>query len=287
MKTHNLLLHICLLIFVVGVFTSIKAQTPMGKEVNQDDPVVQAIERIEKIVDKHLSEGENLNSLPSSNDTNEIKQIENIITETKENKLERVSKLKLSKTVLSNFQTYQETLTRILQQEGMPSGLLSVALVESGFHPFATSPKGAKGIWQFMPDTARRYGLRVESNIDYRTNPEFSTKAAAQYLKDLYRQFGDWKLALAAYNAGENRIQRIINKTKLYSFDELATGGYLPRETANYVPAVMSLWPNFGKPLLLSQPENNVKPLKENKLRVIIQATFKLGLPTFASSNSQ
>jgi len=287
MKTHNLLLHICLLIFVVGVFTSIKAQTPMGKEVNQDDPVVQAIERIEKIVDKHLSEGENLNSLPSSNDTNEIKQIENIVTETKENKLERVSKLKLSKTVLSNFQTYQETLTRILQQEGMPSGLLSVALVESGFHPFATSPKGAKGIWQFMPDTARRYGLRVESNIDYRTNPEFSTKAAAQYLKDLYRQFGDWKLALAAYNAGENRIQRIINKTKLYSFDELATGGYLPRETANYVPAVMSLWPNFGKPLLLSQPENNVKPLKENKLRVIIQATFKLGLPTFASSNSQ
>jgi membrane-bound lytic murein transglycosylase D len=287
MKTHNLLLHICLLIFVVGVFTSIKAQTPMGKEVNQDDPVVQAIERIEKIVDKHLSEGENLNSLPSSNDTNEIKQIENIVTETKENKLERVSKLKLSKTVLSNFQTYQETLTRILQQEGMPSGLLSVALVESGFHPFATSPKGAKGIWQFMPDTARRYGLRVESNIDYRTNPEFSTKAAAQYLRDLYRQFGDWKLALAAYNAGENRIQRIINKTKLYSFDELATGGYLPRETANYVPAVMSLWPNFGKPLLLSQPENNVKPLKENKLRVIIQATLKLGLPTFASSNSQ
>ena len=287
MKTHNLLLHICLLIFVVGVFTSIKAQTPMGKEVNQDDPVVQAIERIEKIVDKHLSEGENLNSLPSSNDTNEIKQIENIVTETKENKLERVSKLKLSKTVLSNFQTYEETLTRILQQEGMPSGLLSVALVESGFHPFATSPKGAKGIWQFMPDTARRYGLRVESNIDYRTNPEFSTKAAAQYLKDLYRQFGDWKLALAAYNAGENRIQRIINKTKLYSFDELATGGYLPRETANYVPAVMSLWPNFGKPLLLSQPENNVKPLKENKIRVIIQATFKLGLPTFASSNSQ
>ncbi|MBN8726068.1 MAG: lytic transglycosylase domain-containing protein [Acidobacteria bacterium] len=287
MKTHNLLLHICLLIFVVGVFTSIKAQTPMGKEVNQDDPVVQAIERIEKIVDKHLSEGENLNSLPSSNDTNEIKQIENIVTETKENKLERVSKLKLSKTVLSNFQTYQETLTRILQQEGMPSGLLSVALVESGFHPFATSPKGAKGIWQFMPDTARRYGLRVESNIDYRTNPEFSTKAAAQYLKDLYRQFGDWKLALAAYNAGENRIQRIINKTKLYSFDELATGGYLPRETANYVPAIMSLWPNFGKPLLLSQPENNVKPLKENKIRVIIQATFKLGLPTFASSNSQ
>lgn len=287
MKTHNLLLHICLLIFVVGVFTSIKAQTPMGKEVNQDDPVVQAIERIEKIVDKHLSEGENLNSLPSSNNTNEIKQIENIVTETKENKLERVSKLKLSKTVLSNFQTYQETLTRILQQEGMPSGLLSVALVESGFHPFATSPKGAKGIWQFMPDTARRYGLRVESNIDYRTNPEFSTKAAAQYLKDLYRQFGDWKLALAAYNAGENRIQRIINKTKLYSFDELATGGYLPRETANYVPAVMSLWPNFGKPLLFSQPENTTKPLKQSNIRTIVEAPFKLGLPTFASSNSQ
>ncbi len=287
MKTHNLLLHICLLIFVVGVFTSIKAQTPIDKAVNQDDPVVQAIERIEKIVDKHLSEGKNLSFLPSSNETNEVKQIENIITETEENKLERVSKLKLSKTILSNYQTYQETLTRILQQEGMPSGLLSVALVESGFHPFATSPKGAKGIWQFMPDTARRYGLTVESNIDYRTDPTRSTRAAAQYLKALYQQFGDWKLALAAYNTGENRIQRIINKTQIYSFDQLAAGGYLPKETANYVPAVMSLWPNFGKPFLLSQPENRVKPYKENSLGVIVEATFKLGLPTFATSNSQ
>ncbi|MFY9225320.1 MAG: lytic transglycosylase domain-containing protein [Blastocatellia bacterium] len=282
MKTHNLLLHIFILILLSGI--SIKAQTPISKE---DDPVVQAIERIEKVLDKHLSEEKPLSSLPFSSEEQKTVKQEVFLSSEKENKPTNISKLKVSKTVLSNYQTYQETLTRVLQQEGMPSGLLSVALVESGFHPFATSPKGAKGIWQFMPATARRYGLRVESDVDYRTNPEISTKAAAQYLKDLYRQFGDWKLALAAYNAGENRIQRIISKTKLYSFDELAAGGYLPKETANYVPAVMSLWPNFGKPLLLSQPENDVKPLKENKLGVIIQATFKLGLPNFASSDSQ
>jgi len=284
MKTYNLLLHIFLLILLLGTFISIKAQTPISKE---DDPVVEAIERIEKVLDKHLSEEKNLSSLSFSNEEKNPPKQEVFLSSEKENKLTNISKLKVSKTVLSNYQTYQETLTRVLQQEGMPPGLLSVALVESGFHPFATSPKGAKGIWQFMPDTARRYGLRVESNVDYRTNPEVSTKAAAQYLKDLYRQFGDWKLALAAYNAGENRIQRIINKTKLYSFDELAAGGYLPKETVNYVPAVISLWPKFGKPFLLSQPENRVKPLEEKELRGIVQATFRLGLPNLASSDSQ
>jgi len=288
MKTNNLLLlvHICLVIFLIGTFTTIKAQTP----VNQDDPALQAMEHIEKVVDKHLLLEETLKLSPFSNEANQVTQFAEqpiLLGNQTANNVENISRLKLSKNVLNNYQSYKETLVGILQQEGMPVGLLSVALVESGFHPFATSPKGAKGIWQFMPATARRYGLTVESNIDYRTDPIRSTKAAAQYLKDLYQQFGDWKLALAAYNAGENRIQRIINKTKIYNFDELARRGFLPKETANYVPVVLSIWPQFGKPLLFSQPETSVKHYKENKFGVIVEAPFKLGLPILTTSNFQ
>ncbi len=286
MKTNNLLLHICLVIFLIGAFTTIKAQNP----VNEDDPALQAMEHIEKVVDKHLLlEEETLKFSSLSNEANQVAQVtqfaeQPVLLGNQTNNVENISRLKLSKNVLNNYQYYKETLVGILRQEGMPVGLLSVALVESGFHPFATSPKGAKGIWQFMPATARRYGLTVESNIDYRTDPTRSTKAAAQYLKALYQQFGDWKLALAAYNAGENRIQRIINKTKIYDFDELARRGFLPKETANYVPAVLSIWPQFGKPLLFSEPENTAKPFKQSNISTIIEASFKLGLPTLATS---
>ncbi len=283
----SFLLHICLLVFLVGSFTLVKAQTTVKKV---DDPVLQAMEHIEKVVDKHLLLEETLKFSSFSNEANQVTQFAEQPVLSGNEAMSRVgnlSKLKLSRAVLNNYQSYQKTLVGILQQEGMPVGLLSVALVESGFHPFATSPKGAKGIWQFMPATARRYGLTVESNIDYRTDPTRSTKAAAQYLKALYQQFGDWKLALAAYNAGENRIQRIINKTQIYSFDQLAAGGYLPKETVNYVPAVLSMWPNFGKPLLFSQPENTTKPFKQSNIRTIVEAPFKLGLPILTTSNSQ
>jgi membrane-bound lytic murein transglycosylase D len=120
--------------------------------------------------------------------------------------------------------------------------LLAVALVESGFNPLALSPKGARGIWQFMPATAQRYGLTVEPMNDHRTHPERSTRAAARYLRDLYKQFGDWKLALAAYNWGEDKVQRVIDRTGVRDFDEMARRGLLPAETRNYVPAVLAVW---------------------------------------------
>lgn len=144
--------------------------------------------------------------------------------------------------VLARYSAYRDTLGRILVEERVPPELLAVALVESGFNPQALSPKGARGIWQFMPATAARYGLTVQPANDHRTHPEHSTRAAARYLRDLYRQFGDWKLALAAYNAGETRVQQIINRTGIRDFDEMARRGLLPLETRNYVPAVMALW---------------------------------------------
>jgi Kef-type K+ transport system membrane component KefB/soluble lytic murein transglycosylase-like protein len=148
----------------------------------------------------------------------------------------------LPRSVRARIEQYRESFARILEEEHVPVGLLAVALVESGFNPQALSPKGARGIWQFMPATAVRYGLTVQPGEDHRTNPEHSTRAAARYLRFLYNQFGDWKLALAAYNAGEQRVQRIIDRTGIRDFAEMSRRGLLPAETRNYVPAVLAAW---------------------------------------------
>jgi soluble lytic murein transglycosylase-like protein len=139
------------------------------------------------------------------------------------------------------------TLGPILAEERVPLELLSVAYVESGFNPMALSPKGARGIWQFMPATARRYGLAVEGDVDHRTHPEHATRAAARYLRDLFGMFGDWKLALAAYNAGEGRVQGIIRRTGIRDFDEMSRRGLLPAETRAYVPSVLAIWSRLGR----------------------------------------
>lgn len=149
---------------------------------------------------------------------------------------------RLTRNVVARYGDYQNTLARILVEEQVPIELLAVAFVESRFNPLALSPKGARGIWQLMPATAARYGLTVEPQNDHRTHPEHSTRAAARYLRDLYQQFGDWKLALAAYNWGEGKVQRVIHKTGLRDFDEIARRGLLPLETRNYVPAVLAVW---------------------------------------------
>lgn len=154
---------------------------------------------------------------------------------------------KLTRNVVARFGDYQNTLARILVEERVPVELLAVAFVESRFNPQALSPKGARGIWQLMPATAARYGLTVEPLNDHRTHPEHSTRAAAKYLRDLYQQFGDWKLALAAYNTGEARIQRIINTINSRDFEEMARRGLLPLETRHYVPAVLAVWQQLSQ----------------------------------------
>ena len=148
---------------------------------------------------------------------------------------------------LARYSVYRESLMRILEEENLPPELLAVAMIESGFNPLALSPKGARGIWQFMPATAQRYGLAVGPMNDHRTHPEHSTRAAARYLRDLYQQFGDWKLALAAYNWGEDKVQRVINRTSVRDFDEMARRGLLPLETRKYVPAVMAVWAQLSE----------------------------------------
>ncbi|MDD5544578.1 MAG: lytic transglycosylase domain-containing protein [Acidobacteriia bacterium] len=135
---------------------------------------------------------------------------------------------------------YEPMMKKIFQAEGVPSELIYVGLIESAYNPYARSPAGARGIWQFVPDTGRRYGLKQHGPVDDRQDPERSTRAAAQYLHDLYDLFGDWPLALAAYNAGEYRPLHVIQKTGIRDFWEMRRRGLLPLETRNYVPAVLA-----------------------------------------------
>jgi soluble lytic murein transglycosylase-like protein len=135
----------------------------------------------------------------------------------------------------------------ILRSHGVPVDMVAVILVESGGRADALSPKGARGLWQLMPDTARRYGLRVDDAQDDRLDLLRATDAAARYLHDLYAQFGDWKLVLAAYNTGEANVASAILRAHTQDFDQLANRWMLPLETRNYVPRVLAAAPSLGQ----------------------------------------
>ena len=146
----------------------------------------------------------------------------------------------------------------ILTEEGLPPEILGLRLVESGGHPAALSPQGARGLWQFMPATARRYGLKVSYGSDERLDVERSTRAAARHLRDLHEQFGDWPLALAAYNAGDGAVQKAIRRGKTTDFATLSSLRLLPAETRAYVPAVLAAGPLFGSGgLQQTEPRRN------------------------------
>lgn len=129
----------------------------------------------------------------------------------------------------------------ILRTEGVPLQLAFLVVVESGGRPDALSPKGARGLWQLMPNTARHYGLIVDGEHDERLDVRKSTRAAAQYLRDLHLQFNSWPMALAAYNAGEPAVQKAIDRAGDGDFAVLSSRRLLPAETRNYVPAVLRL----------------------------------------------
>jgi len=133
---------------------------------------------------------------------------------------------------------YLTMIRDVLKRRGLPEELAYTAMIESGFNPVAVSRVGAKGMWQFMADTARRYGLRVDQWIDERLDPRKSTMAAASYLHDLYEMFGSWALAQAAYNAGEMKISRAIRATGSSDFWILAQTKHLKAETRDFVPAI-------------------------------------------------
>ena len=136
---------------------------------------------------------------------------------------------------------YREMIETIFLEEGLPLDLINLAQVESHFKAHALSRTRARGIWQFMEGTAVRYGLKVNRDIDERSDPEKATRAAARYLKDLYDMFGDWNLSLAAYNWGEGKVKRLIESTGIRDFWQLAKlGKRLPKETMNHVPLILA-----------------------------------------------
>src|SRR5271169_2183786 len=136
---------------------------------------------------------------------------------------------------------YREMIARVLHEEGVPQDLIYLAQAESAFQPLALSRAGARGIWQFVAYRGMEYGLRHTWWVDERQDPEKATRAAAQHLRDLYGQFGDWYLAMAAYNCGPGNVQKGIERTGYADFWELYKRNVLPRETRNYVPIILAL----------------------------------------------
>ncbi len=136
---------------------------------------------------------------------------------------------------------YEDMIRRTLKEEGVPQDLIYLAQAESGFHPLAVSRAGARGMWQFMGSRAEGYGLHRNWWIDERQDPEKATRAAAHHLKDLYDEFGDWYLAMAAYNSGPGTVQSAVKRTGYADFWELYRRNVLPKETRNYVPIIVAV----------------------------------------------
>ena len=141
---------------------------------------------------------------------------------------------------LARSTRYLPMIKEVFQEAGLPEDMAYLAMIESGFNNKAYSPAAASGMWQFIKGTGLRYGLAIDGYVDERRDPEKATRAAAQYLLDLYKQFGSWYLAAASYNCGEGRVQRELNQSNHKNFWELSANQCLPTETKNYVPQMIA-----------------------------------------------
>jgi membrane-bound lytic murein transglycosylase D len=174
---------------------------------------------------------------------------------------------------------YREMIARVLQEEGLPQDLIYLAQAESAFQPLALSRAGARGIWQFVAWRGNQYGLRHTWWVDERQDPEKATRAAARHLRDLYGIYGDWYLAMAAYNCGPGNVQKGIERTGYADFWELYKRNVLPRETRNYVPIILALTLiakdaahyNIFADLEAPVPTDMVKPGRAIDLRLVAE----------------
>jgi membrane-bound lytic murein transglycosylase D len=155
---------------------------------------------------------------------------------------------------------YRAMVRRVLKEEGVPQDLMYLPLPESGYQPRALSRKGARGLWQFMPATGRLYGLKINRWEDQRMDPEVSTRAAAEHLRDLYQIFHDWYLVLAAYDSGPLTVARAIERTGYADFWQLYRLNALPAETRNYVPIMLAMTMVAKDPALYGVNVNDPEP---------------------------
>jgi membrane-bound lytic murein transglycosylase D len=148
------------------------------------------------------------------------------------------------RTLLNGLQRsgrYRPMIQRILDEEGIPPEIIHLAQAESGFMPRAVSRAAAGGMWQFVKFRGNEYGLKQSAYVDDRMDPEKATRAAAHHLRDLYHEFGDWYLAIAAYNCGPVTVEKAVERTGYADFWELRSRGVLPAETTNYVPIILAM----------------------------------------------
>lgn len=143
---------------------------------------------------------------------------------------------------LNRGEYYKQTFLKLLRQQGLPQELYFMALIESGFKPSAVSSAQAVGVWQFISETGKRYGLRIDGYVDERKDPIRATLAAASYLNDLRNVFDSWFLAMAAYNTGETRIMNMIVRYKTRNPWVLFEQKRFPKETSNYVPKIIAAY---------------------------------------------
>lgn len=180
-----------------------------------------------------------------------------------------------SEVLLGRISIYFPLIESKLRERGMPDDLKYLAVIESGLIPHAKSRVGAAGLWQFMKPTARMYDMKINSVIDERRDPEISTDAALDYLQYLYDRFGDWALAMAAYNCGPGNMNKAIRKANSKDFWKISK--YLPRETREYVPKfiAMSYLMNYyySHGLSPQMPSNEV--LNTATSKVTKEITFK------------
>jgi len=187
---------------------------------------------------------------------------------------------------------YNEMISRILREEGVPQDLIYLAQAESAFQPLALSRAGARGIWQFVQWRGNEYGLKRTWWVDERMDPEKATRAAAQHLRDLYGLFGDWYLAIAAYNCGPGNVQKGVERTGYADFWELYKRNVLPRETKNYVPIILALTliakdaAHYGISADPEQPTETdlVKPGRAIDLRLVAE-TIDVDVATLRTLN--
>jgi len=187
---------------------------------------------------------------------------------------------------------YEQMIARILREEGVPQDLIYLAQAESAFQPLALSRAGARGIWQFVQWRGNEYGLKRTWWVDERMDPEKATRAAAQHLRDLYELYGDWYLAMAAYNCGPGNVQKGIERTGYADFWELYRRNVLPKQTMNYVPIIIALTliakdaPHYGIAVDRDEPvhSDTIKPGRAIDLRLVAE-TIDVDVDTLRSLN--
>ncbi len=263
----NIVLIFLLFSFVIlSPFTRIYAQSPLDPSQNESGvpsqlkPPSEDVAQLDDVIDDWADA--------------KIYQIPMILNDSVENHLEYFKTRGRDKFQLwlDRSARYMPAMKQIFREKNLPEDLVYIALIESGFNPYAVSWARAVGPWQFMPATGKLYGLKIDGWIDERKDPIKSTYAAAEHLKDLHNLFGSWPLAMASYNAGAGKVQRAVLRTRSEDFWDLKASRYIRPETKNYVPKYMAATIIAKNPEAYGFSVSNVTPFQYDEV-VITEST--------------